>query len=96
MVITTEVYGREIGVALRASWGDRRHAAKKLALLADTTARTTQNWMSGLCGPHASALLLLMAREPAVAAAVQSMVERQRGLDADLAARRARRAGSIP
>ena len=81
IVVTAEAYSQRIGEALRARYGDRRHAAKKIGRMADATDRAAQKWMTGLCGPQVKALLLLMAREPAVAAAVQDLVDAQRQLD---------------
>ena len=80
--MTTEVYSDRIGQALRERYGDERFAAKKVARLTGGTDRAAKNWLAGICGPHVQALLLLMAREPAVAAAVEELVERQRQLDA--------------
>ena len=96
IAVTTEVYSERIGEVLRAKYGELRHASKRIARLADASDRAARKWMGGECGPHVSALILLMAREPVVAAAVQQMVDQQRQLDAELAMRRARRTDSTP
>ncbi len=85
-----DVYSHRVAQALQP-YGQRQSGAKVLAGIADATERAARNWLTGICGPQASVLIRLMAREPAVAAAVADMVEEQRRLDADLAARRARR-----
>lgn len=41
-----------------------RHAAKRLAVDADVSPRTAENWLSGLNGPGAEPLLRLMAANP--------------------------------
>ncbi len=87
---STTAYGTRIAEALQAQYGERRHAAKIVARKAGSTERAARNWLSGT-GPQAPTLIRLMAREPAIETVVAELVERQRQLDAELAARRARR-----
>ncbi len=87
---STTLYGSRIAEALQAQYGERRHAAKIVARKAGSTERAARNWLAGT-GPQAATLIRLMAREPAIAEVVAELVERQRRLDAELAARRARR-----
>ncbi len=89
--MSATIYGAVVARALQAKYGERRHAAKLLAAVGEATERAARNWMSGTCGPQAAVLIRLMAREPDVAEAVQALVEQQRQLDAELAARKAPR-----
>lgn len=64
--------------ALRARYGEFKHAPKRLAALVGTTPRTAENWLDGHNAPQVQHLVELMAADPAMEAVVLELVRNRR------------------
>ena len=70
--------GGAICDALRAKYGELKHAPKRLAALTGTTPRTAENWLAGQCAPQSAQLIALMAADPAMEQVVMELVHARR------------------
>lgn len=78
-MLTAAVYGEAVRGVLVREFGPMRHAAERIARLANTTPRTARNWLDGLCAPQGAALLNLMAQCEAVNAEMERLKALARG-----------------
>jgi hypothetical protein len=76
--VTAEGLAGRISVALRASYGDSRHAITRLSRRISADPRAVENWMYGRCAPRSAELVRLMAENDAVAAVVLAMAREAR------------------
>lgn len=65
---------------LRATFGDDKHAAKRLARVADSSPETAKNWLSGRNPPGLKHFLILARQIPELKGLVCRMLE----LDTDI------------
>lgn len=72
------VVGGVICEALRARYGELKHAPKRLAALTGTTPRTAENWLAGQCAPQVAQLVELMAADPGIEEVVMELVRSRR------------------
>lgn len=82
--LSTDVVADRIGAALRAKWGEMRHAAKRLSRRIDADPRAIENWMAGRNAPQAAQLIRLMAECETVRAEVDALVAEERARCAGL------------
>lgn len=75
--LTADDLAARIGAAMRAKWGDVRHATKRISRRVQADPRAVENWMSGRCAPRAAELIRLMADCEAVRAEVNALIEQE-------------------
>lgn len=66
---------------LKREFGEDKHAAKKIARLADTNVRTAENWLYGHNTPDLLHALRLMAKVPGLAGEMRRLMAMESDLD---------------
>lgn len=66
---------------LRSTFGAEKHAAKRLALVADATPKAAENWLAGKCMPQGLSMLRLIALVPEFQAEARRLMAMEAELD---------------